>query len=276
MLGLSFALLSSLFWGTNDYLNKRLLSKGLDENFVLWVRFPIAFLLLAPLGFYYWDMSWKLFLYSLVWLPLEVIGGLFFIKGLKYASLSSAMSFYSFVPVFSALFGWLFLSESPSLLGFLGMVMIIAGSLFIVGFSPREFLRKNKGVIYMIFSTAFFGFNVILGKLSVEESNSIFFSSYYSLLMTFGVLLFVKPKHVFSWNNYKHWEVPTAGLLFALGDIFYNLALLLTLSSYVASAERFSLLVALLYGKLFLGESLKGFFLPAVLMIVGNVLMAFD
>ncbi|MFN3870042.1 MAG: DMT family transporter [Aquificaceae bacterium] len=274
MLGLSFALLSSLFWGTNDYLNKRLLLKGLDENFVLWVRFPIASLLLTPLGFYYWDMSWKLFLYSLVWLPLEIMGGLLFIKGLKYASLSSAMSFYSFVPVFSALFGWLFLSESPSLLGAFGIAMIIMGSLILVGFSPREFFRKNRGVIYMLLSTAFFGFNVILGKLSVVESNSIFFSWYYSLLMAFGLLVFVKPKNIINWESYKHWEVPTVGILFALGDIFYNLALLLTLSSYVASAERFSLLVALLYGRLFLGESLRGFLLPSFLMIVGNVLMA--
>jgi len=51
MLGLWLAILSAFFWGTNDYLNKRLLIKGLDENFVLWVRFPIASLLLAPLRF---------------------------------------------------------------------------------------------------------------------------------------------------------------------------------------------------------------------------------
>jgi len=87
MLGLWLAILSAFFWGTNDYLNKRLLIKGLDENFVLWVRFPIASLLLAPLGFYYWDMSLKLFLYSLIWLPLEVLGGVLFYERYKVCTL---------------------------------------------------------------------------------------------------------------------------------------------------------------------------------------------
>ncbi len=275
MLGLWLAILSAFFWGTNDYLNKRLLLKGLDENFVLWVRFPIAFLLLTPFGLYYWDMSLKLFLYSLIWLPLEVLGGVLFMKGLKYAPLSTALSFYSFMPVFSAFFGWLLLSERPSLLGLLGIGLIILASLIMVGFSPRDFLKRNWGVVYMLLSTAIFGFNVIIGKLSVVESNGLFFSWYYCLLMGFGSLIFVKPHHLVKLENYKHWEVPAVGLFFALGDVLYNLALLYTLSSYVASAERLSLLIAIMYGRIFLGENLGKALLPAILMIIGNMLIGF-
>ena len=275
MLGLWLAILSAFFWGTNDYLNKRLLLKGLDENFVLWVRFPIASLLLTPFGFYYWDMSLKLFLYSLIWLPLEVLGGVLFMKGIKYAPLSTAMSFYSFMPVFSVLFGWLLLSEKPSPLGLLGIGLIILASLIMVGFSPRDFLKKNRGVIYMLISTALFGFNVVLGKASVIESNGLFFSWYYCVLMGLGSLLFVRPYYVIRLDNYKHWEIPALGFFFAIGDVLYNLALLFTLSSYVASAERLSLLFALIYGKIFLGESLNRAFLPAILMIVGNMLIGF-
>ncbi|MFN4320036.1 MAG: DMT family transporter [Aquificaceae bacterium] len=275
MLGLSLAILSAFFWGTNDYLNKRLLLRGIDENFVLWVRFPIASLLLTPFGLYYWEMSLKLFLYSLVWLPLEVLGGLLFMKGIKYAPLSTAMSFYSFVPVFSAIFGWLFLSEKPTPLGLLGIGLIILASLIMVGFSPKDFLRKNRGVIYMLLSTALFGFNVVLGKASVIESNWLFFSWYYCVLMGLGALLFVKPAHITKLENYKKWEIPAIGLFFAIGDVLYNFALLFTLSSYVASAERLSLLFALIYGKVFLGETLNRILVPAILMVFGNMLIGF-
>lgn len=276
MFGLFLALLSSLLWGTNDYLNKRLLLKGVDEHFLLWVRFPIAFVLLTPFGILYWDLSTKLFLYALVWLPFEVLGGIFFIKGLKYASLSVAMSFYSFMPAFSALFGWLILSEKPSSLGLLGIALIVLASLILVGFSPRDFFRKNKGVLYMLFSTALFGFNVVLGKLSVIESNGFFFSWFYALCMSLGTLLFVKSSELRKGENYKHKELPLLGLFFAMGDVLYNLALLFTLSSYVASAERVSLLVVLLYSKFLLKEETKALVFPALLMLAGNILMAFD
>jgi len=196
-------------------------------------------------------------------------------KGIKYAPLSTAMSFYSFMPVFSALFGWLLLSEKPSPLGLLGISLIILASLIMVGFSPRDFLKKNRGVIYMLISTALFGFNVVLGKASVIESNGLFFSWYYCVLMGLGSLLFVRPYYVIRLDNYKHWEIPALGFFFAIGDILYNMALLFTLSSYVASAERLSLLFALMYGRIFLGESLNRAFLPAILMMVGNILIGF-
>ncbi|WPM32593.1 DMT family transporter [Hydrogenobacter sp. T-2] len=275
MLGLSLALLSSIFWGTNDYLSKRLLLRGLDENFTLWVRFPIAFLLLTPLGILYWDFNIKVLTYALIWLPLEVLGGVLFIKGLKYAPLSVAMSFYSFMPVFSALFGWLILSEEPSPMGMLGMSLVILATLILVGFSPKEFFKKNRGVVYMILSTVLFGFNVVIGKASIIESNSLFFSWFYTLCMSFGTLVFVKPSQTIKKENYKHWEIPLLGLFFAIGDILYNLALLLTLSPYVASAERLSLLVVIFYGRVFLKEETRGIVLPAFLMMVGNLLMAF-
>ena len=274
MLGVLLAFLSSLFWATNDLLSKRLLVKGLEENFTLWVRFPIACLLLTPLGFYFWDMSMKVLLYSLVWLPLEVLGGLFFIRALKHAPLSLAMSFYSFMPVFSALFGWILLKEKPNLYGYAGVSLIMIASLLIAHFSPKELAKHKKGVFYMLLSAVCFGLNVVIGKLSIVESNAFFFSWYYTLLMSFGLLVFVKPKEVIKPENYKHKEVPFLGLFFALGELFYNLALLYTLSSYVASVERFSLLLTLLYGKLFFKEKAERLALPALLMVLGGILLA--
>ncbi|RMH04186.1 MAG: DMT family transporter [Aquificota bacterium] len=275
MLGLFLAFLSSLFWATNDLLSKRLLVKGLDEDFTLWVRFPIAFLLLTPLGLYFWDFSLRVFTYSLLWLPLEVLGGLFFIRALKHAPLSLAMSFYSFMPVFSALFGWLLLREKPSLYGYTGVFLIMVASLLIAKFSPRELLKHRRGVFYMLLSAMCFGLNVVIGKLSVIESNAFFFSWYYTLLMSFGVLVFVKPKEVLNLQNYRHKEVPLVGLFFALGDLFYNIALLYTLSSYVASIERFSLLLTLIYAKVFFKERVENLTLPALLMVAGGFLLAF-
>jgi len=117
--------------------------------------FPVAFFLLMPLGILYWDFNIKVLTYALIWLPLEVLGGVLFIKGLKHAPLSVAMSFYSFMPVFSALFGWLILPKEPSPMGMLGMSLpleIFCITLhFCLPYLPMWHLRKG----YLYWSLSF-------------------------------------------------------------------------------------------------------------------------
>ncbi|WP_457599825.1 EamA family transporter, partial [Hydrogenivirga sp.] len=54
MLGILLALLSAFFWATNDIFNKKSLLRGYNENFVLWIRFPVGAVLLLPAGIYFW------------------------------------------------------------------------------------------------------------------------------------------------------------------------------------------------------------------------------
>lgn len=273
MIGLLLAFISSFFWATNDYFTKRLINKGYDENLILWIRFPIATLILTPLGIYFWDFNLKLLTYTFLWLPSEVIASVLFVKAIKYAPLSVAMSFYSFMPFFSAFFSFLLLGERISLLGFWGICLLVLGSLLLTNFSPKEFVL-NRGILYMLLSTLLFGFNVVIGKLSILETNAYFFSWYYTLLMSAATFLFV-PKGSLKNPRIEPSFLPL-GVFFALGDILYNYSLELIPTSYVASVERVSLLMVLIYSKFLLKEEAKNMIKGALLMFLGSVLIALD
>jgi len=270
--GLLFGLLAGAFWATGSVFTKLALKKGYEENFVLWVRFPVASVLLLPLGLYFWELNLKVVLTTFVWLPLEVAASLFFIKAVKHAPLSVAMPFLTFMPLFSALAGWLVLNERPSPAGWLGITLIVLGSFVISGGRP-SFFRKHKGALYALASAALFGLNVVVGKVAVQASNQFFFSWYYSLVMSFGVLPFVKrfpPK-----ERLKDPLFLAVGACFAGGMLFYAWGYLYAYASYVASAERLGVILDVLYGKLFFKERVRRAFAGALLMAAGAVLLNF-
>jgi len=274
MLGLLLAFLSSFFWATNDLITKKLIHRGFDEYLLLWIRFPVSSLLLLPFGLLFWDLDAFVLLSTFLWLPVEVMAGVFFVKALKYAPLSVAMSFYSFMPFFSALFGFLLLKETPSFLGFLGMFLMAIGALLLTGFSPAEFFRKNVGSLYMIISTSLFGFNTVLGKFVVINSNPFFFSWYYTFCMSFGTLLLVDRHHIIRGESYKDKRFVVLGVFFALGTLLYNSALLYAPVSYVAAIERVSLLLSMVYSRIFLGETVSHLLPGASFMLIGSLLLS--
>lgn len=274
MLGLLLAFLSSFFWATNDLITKKLIHKGFDEYLLLWLRFPVSSLLLLPFGVLFWDLDAFVLLSTFLWLPVEVVAGVFFVKALKYAPLSVAMSFYSFMPFFSALFGFLLLRETPNFLGFLGMFLMAIGVLLLTGFSPTGFFRKNVGSLYMIISTSLFGFNTVLGKMVVINSNPFFFSWYYTFCMSFGTLLLVDRHHIIRGENYKDKRFIVLGVFFALGTLLYNSALLYAPVSYVAAMERVSLLLSMVYSRIFLGEAVSHLLPGAFFMLIGSLLLS--
>ncbi|WP_041434090.1 DMT family transporter [Thermocrinis albus] len=274
MIGVLMALASALFWATNDLISKKLLQKGWDEYLVLWVRFPVATLILTPLGILYWDLKENVFLYTFLWLPIEVLGGIFFMKGLKHAPLSVAMTFYSFMPFFTAVSSFLVLGETITFVGFVGVCLLVAGSLILTGFSVGDFFRKNIGSLYMLISTALFGFNVTLGKMVVLESNPFFFAWYYSLCMSLATLFFVRRNILSARTVWRNPVIFLLGFLFASGDLLYLYAYLYIPASYVAALERTSLLIAVLYGRIFFGEPIERVLPSSLLILSGSLLLA--
>ena len=273
MFGILLALLSAFFWATNDIFNKKSLIKGYNENFVLWIRFPLGALFLLPFGLIWWDFSLYVFLTTFLWLPVEVVASLFFIKGIKEAPLSVGMPFFAFMPLFSAFFGWAVLGESPDLKGWAGVLLILAGSFVITGGSPATFFRVNRGALYMLISALLFGLSVVIGKLVIVESNPFFFSWYYSLVMSFGLLPLVGRKELLRKENYRNPLNIPMGILFSLGMLTYSWAMIYTYASYVASVERIAIVLDVIYGKLFFGERIERSFWGSLLMVGGAVML---
>ncbi len=271
--GIFLAILSAFFWSTNDIFNKKSILKGYDENFILWIRFPLCTLFTLPLGFLLWDPSKELLISTLFWLPLEIAGSIFFIKALKFSPLSEAVPFLSFIPIFSALGGFFLLDETIDSKGISGILLIISGSFIITGGSLKTLISPDRGIFYMILSAFCYGINVAIGKYAIVHSNPFFFTWYYCVVMSLGLLPFVRKKELVKVSNYKSKYIVPIGILFSLGGLSYNLALTFAPSSYVASAERISMIFGVIYGKIFFKEKIKRAFPATILMVIGVFLL---
>ncbi len=274
MAGVLFALLSAFLWATNDILNKKSILKGYNENFVLWIRFPVGALLLLPVGVRFWDLNAPVIWSTFLWLPLEVVASVLFIKGIKHAPLSVGMPFFAFMPLFSALLGYIFLGERIEPQGLLGILLILTGSFVISGGSLVTFFRANRGSLYMTLSALLFGGSVVVGKYAVVESNPYFFAWYYCTVMSVGLIPVVGLREVLRGENYRNPLNLPMGVLFCGGMVAYTVALELTYTSYVASVERLAIVLDVVYGKLFFHEEIRRSFWGALVMVCGAVLLA--
>ncbi|HID65978.1 MAG TPA: DMT family transporter [Aquificaceae bacterium] len=273
LLGVFFSLLSAVFWSTNDIFNKKLIQKEYDENFILWIRFPLGVVFLLPFGIYFWDMNSTVIYTTFLWLPLEILASIFFIRALKYSPLSLTMSFFATMPVFSASAGWVLLGEGLDFKGILGMFLIFYGSTILVGSDFKSFFTANKGAFYALLSSFLFGINVVIGKIAVIGSNQFFFSWYYCLVMSFALIPFVKKFPEFR-KSIKEYEFIVVGVLFSLGMVFYTWAYIYTYASYVAAIERFAILLDVIYGRIFFGEKIRNALKASFIMILGALLLS--
>lgn len=273
LLGAFLSLLSALSWATNDIFNKFALKKGYEENFVLWIRFPLGAIFLFPLGLAYWDLNKSIIFTTFLWLPTEVLASIFFIRAIKYSPLSVAMPFFAFMPLFSALSGWFILGESLNFRGIIGMFLIVYGSILLSGTDIKSFFKVNKGALYALLSAALFGFNVVIGKIAVVSSNQFFFAWYYCVIMSLALLPFVKefqPPQVII----KERIFLAIGVLFSLGMIFYTWAYIYTYASYVAALERLAILLDILYGRIFFKEEIRYALRASIFMVSGAILLS--
>ena len=273
--GIILAILASLSWATNDIFNKKAILKGYDENFILWIRFPIGTLITLPLGIYHWKVSFNLLLSTFLWLPLEIAGSIFFIKAIKVSPISEVMPFLSFIPVFSLVGGIFMLREEVDIYGALGILLIISGSFIITGGSLTSIFTIKKGILYMLISAFCFGINVPVGKFAIISSNPYFFTWYYCLVMSVGLLPFLRGEEILNAKNYKNVYILPIGLLFSLGGILYNMALGLSPSPYISAVERTAIIFSIVYGKIFFGEEIKKSFAGSILMILGVLFIIF-
>src|SRR3989338_5492822 len=130
------------------------------------------------------DTYSKLLVYNLITLPLLLFGFLFYdvtvvdsnfyiivlvnvsvlltalflmMKALQISDLSISIQMLSFTPIFLLFVSYLLLKEFPTLLGFIGIFIVVIGS-YILNisfvkygyFEPFKAIFKNKGIIYIL------------------------------------------------------------------------------------------------------------------------------
>lgn len=284
MFWLPLTLLCAFSLATADALSKRYLSDYSSLELIV-VRFAVTALLLSP-GFLvvpvpvfparFW--GWMLLL-----VPLEIMAMLLYVRAIRDNPLSLTLPYLAFTPVFALLIGFLFLGEKVSAQGFIGILLVVAGTYLLniehwYGsrgaslFAPLRAIVKNRGSRIMLTVALIYSVTSVGGKGALQYVSAGFFGVFYFSVLGGVVLtgfLAMRPQRLsLLWRRpLVHFAI---GASMAVMVVTHFMAISEIEVAYMIAVKRTSLIFGILYGALLFGEKQVGYRLAAgCLMVLG-------
>lgn len=213
-----------------------------------------------------------------------MVSTILYMKALKHSDLSISVPMLAFTPLFLLVTSPLILGEFPSLLGLIGIFLIVAGSYILnihkrgEGYlSPFKALLKEKGPKLMLLVAFIWSITSNFDKIGVMNSSPIF----WVVVINIFIAIFMVPimfrsstNQVGVINANKKYLI-LIGLLSALTAVFQMYALTLTLVAYVITIKRTNAVLGVIWGHLIFKEKgIKERLSGALIMLMGVVLIA--
>lgn len=169
-------ILSINFYALVDVLDKILGDKQFKNTFAYAAITYILACLVLPLLLFWTDFSSvKLdtyFFYAAISGPFYFLLWIFWWTGIKKVEVSRAGAVYSSMPIFSALFAFLFLHEVISLSKGLAILLIILGGFFIsLEFKKTAKEKLNSAYLWIILAAVASAGGNLVSKIAVAEIN---------------------------------------------------------------------------------------------------------
>ncbi len=284
MLWLLPALITALFVGSQDAWVKRYFSGyNVYEMAAYPMVYSLPFLCLCLFLVPFPHLDPPFLLSFLVSLPLNGLCFLLYVRAIQVSPLSLTLPYLAFTPVFMLLTGLLFLGEMPDPWGICGVLLIVIGSYVLnldapaTGFlAPFYAIGREPGSRIMLFVAFLFSFMAVIAKIAIIHSSPIFFAlsffTVHNFLVPFCLALpgKISPGRLLR----EPGRGLVAGLLLCGHVIFHCLAISMTKAVYMIAVKRFSILVGVVYGKLWFREGSFGKRLVgAAMMVAGSALI---
>ena len=279
----SLSIISGLFDAIMFALMKKL--KGINNSVVVWVQYAFAlpFLLVALYFYFPQKIDNNVYVIIITNSILLLISTYFLVKAAQISDLSVSVPLLSFTPLFLLFLSYIILKETPTLYGFVGVMLIAIGA-YVINITdfrngilePLKSLVANKGSLYVIIVAFIWSITANLFKLGILASNPIFYSALVYLAISLFMLpaIFLKPK-----NNFIEMK-SNFNLLFILGlsgaamIITSSVPMLYAIVPYVISLKRSSAIFSVLIGYYLLKEkNMKNALAGATIMLIGGVLI---
>jgi len=284
MLWAILSILSGFSAVTSDALLKKHLARA-NTMLVVWSRFAFAslfLLLLLPfveipkLDATFWGIA-------LVLVPLEIAALFLYVKAVQQSPLSLTLPFLAFTPLFLIPISFILLGELPTMIGMLGIVLIVAGS-YVLNFSqigkgifePFKTLFRNKGSLMMVAVAFIYSITSAISKIAVQRSNAVFFSVFYTILILIALSIFIFNELI---RNFKGIKTNIEGFAFSgffygLMILFHFVALSLIIVPYMIALKRTSSIFGVAYGWLMFKErKIAERMIGALIMVLGVILI---
>ncbi|MEK6949824.1 MAG: EamA family transporter, partial [Nanoarchaeota archaeon] len=195
MLWVLYALLSAFSFATADAFTKK--ASDSDNYVLILSRFfygaPFVLLLLLFMPMPKVEYGFWLALAAII--PFEVLAWILYIKAIKISQISLVVPLLSFTPAFLVVISFLMLREIPTLIGFLGIALVVAGA-YILNLKnlngsilePIKSVFREKGSMYMLIVAFLFSITSSLSKIMVQKSSPLFSSAAYLIAMALSFL----------------------------------------------------------------------------------------
>jgi len=283
-----YAFICALSVATADALSKKALATDNDTYLVAWVRigYAVPFLIFILPFIDIPELDNVFFIVTFVLIPLDIIALLLYIKAISISPLSLTLPFLSLTPVFLIGTSYIILGESPDKTGLMGIILVVIGAYLLNVHTikrgilePLKAVGKEKGSVLMIIVAFIFSITSNFGKVAVQHSSPIFFSVFYSALLSAFLFLIVsfKTKRVLSKIVSQPLLFLFIGIVMAIMIITHLKAISLVEVSYMISVKRLSLIIGVIYGAVFFKETnIKERLLGSTVMVMGVVLIFYN
>ncbi len=285
MIWLVFALITAFSEGTKDLFSKRAM-RNVDPVVSAWSLSAFSFLFLLPLLFFiekpvFGPRFWPTVLIQGVMLSITLI---IYMQAIQTSPLSITLPMLSFTPAFMLVTSPLILGESPGLAGKAGVLLIALGAYVLnvqkIGeglFKPLSALFSEQGPRLMLVVAFIWSITANVDKIGVVNSSPLFYATIVMAAVTLGLT----PVMHFKSEGYRRQisenlrGLLPIGFFMALGVASQMTAISMTLTAYVISIKRTSILIGSVYGFIFFSEkNIRARLTGALIMVCGVILIS--
>tara|TARA_A100001234_G_scaffold127364_1_gene111799 strand:- start:6 stop:863 length:858 start_codon:yes stop_codon:yes gene_type:complete len=261
-------IVSAFFWAAFDLTRKLTLEKISSINLLL--IFTVTQLIIFFIWLFLEDFSINLTPYLLPGITLIIIGlfsALLFLKAIKQSDLSLTIPLLSLSPMFSSLFSFFFLNEQLSNIQYLGIFLIILGTLILYSkkltiyeiIKSFKIILKNSSAKLMVLVSIIWSLTPVLDKICLKNSSINIHGFVQSFgMITLLIFLFKRDK-VQTENTKKNWRIIL--LTVFIGSTATILQFYAILTNYVPIMESIKRSVGQLssvfLGKIFFNEEVN-------------------
>lgn len=264
------ALVSAVLYGFRSVLEKRIIGRTNTYVLGLAIRLfalPFFFLpflidpsLFVPLNQLDWQFWTALAMLCFISTPIETF---LYYEALKDEEASLVVPILSLSPVVTIFFSFVVFQSLPSVLGFLGILLIGLGVYALkLGHAkegllqPLYHLYNNRAVRLMGLVMISLALSAVLVKIGVTQSNAYFFSLVNYITVTIVLFAIAKAKAGSSLHQLRsHFtSFLVVGLVVAGYTIFNSLALSTGDAAYVSAIRNAGIVFTVLFGYLLLKE----------------------
>lgn len=256
----------------------------IDKSLIVWTQYAFAlpFLLLLLYFNYPQRIDTNVYWTAALNAILLIFSTYLLLEAIQTSKLSVSIPMLGLTPLFLVILSFFLLNEIPSIAGFIGILLIVAGT-YIINitngkkfFEPFRLLFKIKSSIYIAIVAFIWSITSILFKIGIIASNPV----YYVVLVYFFISLMMLP--IFFANlkqklneiksNFKMLSI--LGLSSAFMTVTSSYAMLYAIVPYVISLKRSSLIFSIFIGYFFFHEkNIKNPIIGTIIMIIGGLLI---